>query len=107
MTANNYQIAIIGAASLRGKEVNEALGESIFASADFLLMDDEEALGQLESVADEVTFIQRIEPNSFDHVDFTFFCGNAALTRKHWKNAQRAGSSIIDLSRGLESEPKV
>lgn len=106
MTAN-YRIAIVGAASLRGKEVNEALGESTFASADFLLMDDEEALGQLESVGDEVTFIQRIEPNSFEHVDFTFFCGDAALTRKHWKNAQRAGSSIIDLSRAIESEPKV
>jgi aspartate-semialdehyde dehydrogenase len=106
MTAN-YRIAIIGAASLSGKEMNEALAESTFASADILLMDDDEALGQLETVGDEVTFIQRIEPSSFEGVDFTFFCGDGKLARKHWRNAQRAGSSIIDLTRVLESEPGV
>lgn len=87
--------------------MNEALGESTFASADFLLLDDEEALGQLEPVGDEITFIQRIEPGTFEHVDFTFFCGRSEQTRQHWKNAQRAGSSILDLSMALESEPDV
>ena len=61
----NYRIAIVGAASLRGKELNEALGESPFAAADFVLMDDQEAIGQLESVGDEVTFIQPITAASF------------------------------------------
>jgi aspartate-semialdehyde dehydrogenase len=103
MTAT-YRIAVVGAASLSGKEINEALAESTFAASDFLLLDDEQALGQLESVGDEVTFIQRIEPGSFEQVDFTFFCGSRELTRKHWKAAQRAGSSIIDLSRELENE---
>jgi aspartate-semialdehyde dehydrogenase len=102
-----YKIAIVGAASLRGKELNDALNESAFGSADFLLMDDEAALGQLESVGDEVTFIQRIEPNSFAKVDFAFFAGNEEVTRKHWHNAQKAGASIVDLSYALESEPKV
>ncbi|HVJ08047.1 MAG TPA: Asd/ArgC dimerization domain-containing protein [Acidisarcina sp.] len=106
MTAT-YRIAIVGAGSLSGKELNEALGESTFAAADFLLLDDDEALGQLESVGDEVTFIQRLEPNSFEQIDFTFFCGSRELTRSHWKAAQRAGSSIIDLTRALESEPNV
>jgi aspartate-semialdehyde dehydrogenase len=31
----NYRIAIVGAGSLRGKELNEALGESAFASGGF------------------------------------------------------------------------
>ena len=35
----------------------------------------EEALGQLDQVGDEVTFVQPIEPDAFEHVDFTFFCG--------------------------------
>ena len=68
----NYRIAIVGAASLRGKELNEALGESPFAAAEFVLMDDQEAIGQLESVGDEVTFIQQITSSSFAHSDFTF-----------------------------------
>jgi aspartate-semialdehyde dehydrogenase len=100
----NYRIAIVGAASLRGKELNEALGESPFAAADFVLMDDQEAIGQLESVGDEVTFIQQITPASFAHTDFTFFSGSAELTRKHWETAIRAGSAIIDLSGALDGE---
>ena len=97
----------MGAASLRGKELNDALSESPFSTADFLLMDDEAALGQLESVGDEVTFIQRIEPSSFANVDFVFFAGNQEVTRKHWQSAHKAGASIVDMSYALESEPKV
>jgi aspartate-semialdehyde dehydrogenase len=100
----NYRIAIVGAASLRGKELNEALGESPFAPADFVLMDDQEAIGQLESVGDEVTFIQQIAPASFAHTDFTFFAGSAELTRSHWETAAHAGSAIIDLTGALDTE---
>jgi aspartate-semialdehyde dehydrogenase len=102
-----YKIAIVGAASLCGKEINEVLGESVFAASSFVLVDDEESLGQLESIADEVTFIQRIDSNSFAQVDFTFFTGTPEVTLKHWKNALAAGSSILDLSAALEDETGV
>ena len=102
-----YRIAIVGAASLRGKELNEALGESPLAAADFILMDDESSLGQLESVGDEVTFVQRIEPESFERMDFVFFSGQSETTRKHWQSAALAGASILDLTYALENEPNV
>jgi aspartate-semialdehyde dehydrogenase len=104
---DKYKVAIVGAASLRGKELNEVLSESPFASAEFSLMDDESQLGQLESVGDEVTFIQRIEPNSFAHEDFVFFSGSQEATLKHWKSALKAGASILDLSYALEGEAGV
>ncbi|MGA3228020.1 MAG: Asd/ArgC dimerization domain-containing protein [Acidobacteriaceae bacterium] len=103
----NYRIAIVGAASIRGKQLNEALSESSFAAAEFLLLDDQQALGQLEAVGDEITFIQPITADSFERIDFTFFAGAAELTRLHWQAAQRAGSSLIDLSAGLEGEAGV
>ncbi|MGH9585486.1 MAG: Asd/ArgC dimerization domain-containing protein, partial [Acidobacteriaceae bacterium] len=102
-----YKIAIVGAATIRGKELNEAFAESTFAGADFSLMDDESQLGQLEAVGDEVTFIQRIEPSAFDGIDFAFFAGSEAVTRRHWKAAQKAGASLVDLSYVLEGEPGV
>ena len=104
---NNYRIAIVGAASIRGKQLNEALGETVFGAAEFVLLDDQQALGQLETVGDEMTFIQPIAADSFERVDFTFFCSTPEQTRRHWQAAQRAGSSIIDLSGGLEKEPGV
>jgi aspartate-semialdehyde dehydrogenase len=104
---DHSKIAIVGAGSLRGKELNDALADSPFAGADFLLMDDESELGSLEAVGDEVTFIQRIDADSFRNVDFAFFAGEPELTRKHWQNASHAGASIIDLSGALEGEAGV
>lgn len=92
---------------MRGKELSEVLSESVFAVADFSLMDDESQLGQLESVGDEVTFIQRIEPGAFANEDFVFFTGSQEATHKHWKSALKAGASILDLSYALEGEPGV
>jgi aspartate-semialdehyde dehydrogenase len=101
------KLAIVGAGSLRGREIAEALSDSPFGGADFLLMDDEADLGTLEAVGDEVTFIQRIEPGSFDHTSFVFFTGDEALTRKHWHAAHKAGASVIDVSGALEGEKGV
>jgi aspartate-semialdehyde dehydrogenase len=101
------KIAIVGAGSLRGKELSDALADSPFADADFQLMDDEAELGSLEAVGDEVSFIQRIEPGSFARVDFAFFAGDEQLTLRHWQSAARAGASIVDLSYALEGQPGV
>ncbi len=71
-----YKIAIAGASTLLGKELKDAISESSLAAATFTLLDEDDALGQLDQVGDEITFVQPIRPDVFDHVDFTFFCGN-------------------------------
>jgi len=100
-----YRIAIVGATSLKGKEVAEVLNDRNFPSLDVKLLDDDESLGQLENVGDEVTFIQRARAEEFRHVDFTFFASDPDSARKMAKVAQDAGSTIVDLSFGLEEEP--
>jgi aspartate-semialdehyde dehydrogenase len=102
-----YKIAIAGASSLLGRELKEAISESPLAAAMFKLLDEGEAQGQLDQVGDEVTFIQTIGVDAFDGVDFTFFCGNEALTRKHWRQALRSGSTVLDLSGALDQEAGV
>jgi aspartate-semialdehyde dehydrogenase len=102
-----YKIAIAGASTLVGRELKEALSESPLAAANFVLLDEEEAEGQLDQVGDEITFVQAIAPDAFDRVDFTFFCGTEDLTRKHWRAALRAGSTVLDLSGALDQEPGV
>jgi len=54
-----------------------------------------------------VTFVQAIDPESFERVDFTFFCGTENLTRKHWRQALRDGSTVLDLSGALDQETGV
>jgi aspartate-semialdehyde dehydrogenase len=102
-----YKIAIAGASTLVGRELKDALLESPLAAADIVLMDEEEAQGQLDQVGDEITFVQVIAPDAFDHVDFTFFCGSEDMTRKHWRSALRAGSTVLDLSGALDQETGV
>jgi aspartate-semialdehyde dehydrogenase len=102
---NLYRAAIVGAASLKGKEVAEMLNERNFPAADVRLLDDDEAMGQLEAMGDEISFIQRVRAEQFEHVDFTFFASDGESTRKNWKDARDAGSAIIDLSASLENEP--
>ena len=100
-----YRAAIVGAASLKGKELAELLNERNFPAADIRLLDDDESLGQLEAMGDEISFIQRVRAEQFDHVDFTFFASDQESTRKSWKDARDAGSAIVDLSAVLEDQP--
>lgn len=100
-----YRVAIVGAASLKGKEVAEMLDQRNFPASETKLLDDDETLGQLEALKDEITFIQAIRAEQFERVDFTFFASDADCTRKNWKQAESAGSAIIDLSYALEDEP--
>jgi len=100
-----YRAAIVGAGSLKGKELAEMLNERNFPAADIRLLDDDESLGQLEAMGDEISFIQRVRAEQFEHVDFTFFASDQESTRRSWKDARDAGSAIIDLSAVLEDEP--
>ncbi len=102
---NFYRLAIVGAGTLKGKEVADVLNDRNFPSIDVKLLDDEEALGKLESVGDEVTFIQNVRTEQFQNIDFTFFASDPESTRNNWKTARDAGSAIIDLSSALEDEP--
>lgn len=102
---NLYRAAIVGAASLKGKEIAEMLNERNFPAVDVRLLDDDESLGQLEAMGDEISFIQSVRAEQFENVDFTFFASDADCARKNWKRASKAGSAIIDLSTALENEP--
>src|ERR1041385_2265641 len=102
-----YKVAIVGASSLKGKEVNDVLDERNFPAADIALLDDDSAQGQLESVGDEATFIQSVTRSSLEGRDIVFFAGDPDATRKYLPAVQSAGCSIVDMSYALESDPAV
>ena len=99
-----YRVAIVGAASLKGKEVAEVLDERNFPSSKVKLLDDDQSLGQIEALKDEITFIQSVRAEQFEHVDFTFFASDAVSTRRNWRQVLQSGSAIVDLSYALEDE---
>ncbi len=102
-----FRVAIVGAASLKGRELKDVLSERNFPAHDIRLLDDDESLGQLEAVGDEPSFIQSVLPEHMENVDFTFFASEENFTRGTWSMAKKAGSDIIDLSYGLAGQSGV
>jgi aspartate-semialdehyde dehydrogenase len=101
-----FRVAIIGAATLKGRELKEVLSDRNFPASDVRLLDDDESLGQLEAVGEEPTFIQGVLPEHLENVDFTFFASDENFTRNTYPMAQKSGSDIIDLSYALEGDKK-
>ena len=102
-----FRVAIVGAATLKGRELKDVLADRNFPAHDVRLLDDDESLGQLEAVGDEPTFIQAVLPEHIEHVDFTFFASDEKFTRATWGMAKKAASDVIDLSHGLEGQAGV
>jgi aspartate-semialdehyde dehydrogenase len=79
--------------------------EDRWPTANLKLLDDDATIGQLTEAAGEATFIQPVTPENFEFADFAIFACDAAFTLRHWKSAQEAGCSIVDLSGALTAEP--
>ncbi|HWR13326.1 MAG TPA: Asd/ArgC dimerization domain-containing protein [Terriglobales bacterium] len=98
------RLAVVGPSTLKGKELTEILPESTMAAAEVRLLDDEDTLGQLEAVGEEVTFVQAVAVDNFNDADVVFFTSDPSFTRQTFPLALRAGSAVVDLSYGLEDE---
>lgn len=107
MTNRVYRIGVVGASSLAGKELNDELAGSLLGASELELLDDDELAGQITAAGEEAAFIQRIDASSFDGLDFVFFAGDPAMTRKYWSQARRSGASLIDMTYALEQERDV
>ncbi len=97
----NRRVAIVGASSLRGKELKQLLEDSALPCGDLLLFDEEAVAGTLAEAGGEAMFIHGIEEDSFDRLQFAFFTSSAEFAARHWPMAYRAGATVIDLSGAL------
>ncbi len=75
MSNKTYRIAIVGASSLLGKELSDALSESPLGASSFTLLDEEQLAGNMAAAGDEISFIQKIDATSFEGKDLVFFAG--------------------------------
>ena len=102
MTVKNVSsgaaVAVVGASTLRGKELKSALEERQFPVRRLTLLDDEDRRGLLTEFAGEPAILRPVERDSFTDVDFVLFAGSAAYSRNVWPAAKRAGCRGIDLT---------
>jgi aspartate-semialdehyde dehydrogenase len=98
------RVAIVGASSLRGKELKIVLEERNFPTSEIVLLDESVVAGTLTEAAGEPTFIRALDPDSFEGVRLAFFAGLSANTEANWDAAQRAGAAVIDLTGTLAAK---
>jgi aspartate-semialdehyde dehydrogenase len=99
-SGNSTRIVIVGATTLRGKELVDLLKERI-PSADLKLLDEEIAAGILTEAAGEPAIIQSVDPESFEDARIVFFAGKPEFAARHADSALRDAPAVIDLSGGL------
>jgi len=90
--------AIVGASSLRGKELKLVLEERNFPASDIVLLDEPVVAGTLTEAGGEPTFIRALDEESFEGARFAFFAGSQMDAEQNWKAAQRCGATVIDLT---------
>jgi len=95
------RVAIVGASSLRGKELKLVLEERNFPAGDIILLDEPVAAGTLTEAGGEPAFIRALDENSFESAQFAFFTGSTRDAEQNWQSAQRSGATVIDMTGAL------
>ncbi|MGA7914806.1 MAG: Asd/ArgC dimerization domain-containing protein [Candidatus Acidiferrales bacterium] len=95
------RVAIVGASSLRGKELKLILEERNFPAGDIVLLDEPVMAGTLTEVGGEPAFIRALDEESFEGARFAFFAGSQQDAEQNWQVAQRSGATVIDLTGAL------
>jgi aspartate-semialdehyde dehydrogenase len=99
--AKSTRVAIVGASSLRGKELKLVLEERNFPASDIVLLDEPALAGTLTEAGGEPTFIRALSADSFEDARFVFFAGSQQDAVRNWPAAQSSGATVIDLSGAL------
>ncbi|HEY0704444.1 MAG TPA: Asd/ArgC dimerization domain-containing protein [Candidatus Acidoferrales bacterium] len=99
------RVAIVGASSLRGKEVKLVLEDRNFPAGDIVLLDEPSAVGTLTEAGGEPAFIRALTEASFEDARFVFFTGSQRDTEENWRRAQSSGATVIDLTGVLAASP--
>jgi aspartate-semialdehyde dehydrogenase len=96
--AKSNRVAIVGASTLRGKELAQVLEDRDFPVGDLVLLDASVQPGTLTEAVGEPTFIRSLAEDSFDGVNFAFFAGNPLDASQNWAAAHRAGATVMDMT---------
>jgi aspartate-semialdehyde dehydrogenase len=101
-----WNVALLGASSLKGKEVRSVFVERGFPAGRMLLLDAEELQGQLTEFDGEPAVLQPVTSETFKGIDLAVFACSPSFMEQHWQQARAAGARIIDLSYFLEDSPE-
>ncbi len=107
MAGKQTRAVVVGASTIRGKELAEELNNSAAAAWNIRLLDEgNDTEAQLTVAGDEAVVIQPLNAEALEGADLVFFAGDPAVTREYWHRVIAGGAAIVDLTGTLEPEPR-
>lgn len=96
--SKKLRVGIVGASTLRGKEIKSVLAERKVPVEKLVLLDRFEDVGRLAEYEGEPVISSAIDENSFDLLDVVFFAADPETTRKFAPLAAQKNLLVLDLS---------
>ena len=81
--SNPLRVAIVGASTLKGREIQSVLRDRKFPIKKLVLLDSDEDLGRLSEFEGEPVVSLAINDSSLEFLDVAFFASNAEQARTH------------------------
>jgi len=105
--SNPLRVAIVGASTLKGREIQSVLRDRKFPIKKLVLLDSDEDLGRLSEFEGEPVVSLAINDSSLEFLDVAFFASNAEQARAHAHLAARNKFLLIDLSHAFYEDASV
>jgi aspartate-semialdehyde dehydrogenase len=100
----HLRIGIVGASTLKGKELQTVLRERQFPVSKMVLMDGDEDLGRLSEFDGEPVVSLAITESSFEFLDLVFFAGKPSTALSYARLAAKNSFVSIDLSNAFSKD---
>ncbi len=102
-----FRVAIVGASTLKGREIKSVLSERRFPIKKMVLMDSDQDLGSVTEYEGEPSVSFTISEGNFEFLDLAFFAGDPATARRHAPLAGEAPFVMVDLTGAFFRDGKV
>ncbi|MFQ5879865.1 MAG: aspartate-semialdehyde dehydrogenase [Dehalococcoidia bacterium] len=105
--ANGYNVVVVGATGLVGRQFLEIMLRRRFPVKSLRLLASARSAGKRLRVGEDEIEVEETTPNSFDSADLCFISATTEVSRQLGPVAAAAGAVVIDDSSAFRMEPKV
>lgn len=102
-----YNVAVVGATGLVGRNILNLLEESNFPVNKILPLASHRSEGKLIQFKGEDVTVEEAKPSSFDGIDLAFFSAGKGLSMELAPEAVKRGTVVIDNSNAFRMDPEV
>ncbi|MBE9535772.1 MAG: aspartate-semialdehyde dehydrogenase [Proteobacteria bacterium] len=107
MKKEKYNVAVVGATGLVGKEIISILEERDFPVGEIKLLASERSAGEMMDFAGKSYIIEALSDCSFEGIDIGLFSPGASVSSKYAPIAAAAGAVVIDNTSHFRMDPDV